>query len=518
MRLIDLVAGRVERSRTYTPLGTLLRIVAPLIVTLALTACGSESSIEGADTLRRDPANHAIATTPLPHVVLYLVDTLRADRLGCYGDQHNTSPFIDELANVSVRFEQALSQAPWTLPAVVSLLTSSYPTTHRVTSAGLRASSKITTLAKVLSDHGYTTAGFIYNTLGGSDGGLVQGYDYIYEPPNVLEMTDSERARDPTTLRPFLEWFEKTTIDGPRFFYIHTLEPHWPYEGIWSGREAMTTEELKRQKQLNEMIRQHRSLATRQALAERGGPSLDSDSAAQLSGLGESLRRSLGEIDALYEGDIRHADEELHRVVDALKRKGIWDDTVFILVSDHGEEFYDHGNWFHGQSLYDELVRVPLIVHIPGVTDAGTQIEAPVQLVDIAPTITDLLGIKTPADWQGRSLLPLIRGEGRPQPAFTTRINSAYGAANTGDEGEGRESAVRRGRYKAIFNHLHWSVRLFDVVADPHELVDLARVHPRITADLRELVLEWLEETTDQAYPAPDRIPLGQKEPARVKS
>ncbi len=448
-----------------------------------------------------------------PHVVVYLVDTLRADRLGCYGDDRGASPVLDALARESARFEYALSQAPWTLPSVVSLLTSSHPVSHEVTSVGRKAPAEVQTLAEQLDAAGYATAGFIYNRLGGSDGGLDQGYDHLYEPPDIHTMTDADRERGAATLRPFFDWFERAPLDDPFFFYIHTLEPHWPYEGRWPGSPTLTAEQEEQGKRLNKMVGEHRGLMTKAAVAEREGTPLAPADADKLARLTAHLEGSLENVDALYAGDIRRADGNIGRVIEALKRRGVWDQTVFIVLADHGEEFYDHGNWFHGQSVHDELVRVPLIVRIPGVTDGGHVVTEPVQLVDVAPTVADLLGVAPADHWQGRSLLPLIRdeaGAGGDATAFTMRVNAMRGAANTRDAGEGRETAVRRGRHKAIVNHHERRVKLFDLAADPAERVDLASEHPELAKELGDLVLKWLAATGRRDFPKPFEIEPGQ--------
>jgi arylsulfatase A-like enzyme len=345
------------------------------------------------------------APSPPKNVLLISVDTLRADRLGCYGYARPTSPRIDGLAAEGVRFHQAISQSPWTTPSHMSLLTSRYPSSHHVTQGWSRFArfrkggyrvlpENATTLAEVLQEHGFRTLALTGGATMAAALGFAQGFDAYRE--------DSYGLLD--TVRPMLDRWLEESRDLPFFIFLHTFEVHAPYTHT-ELTEGMLTE------------------AQRDALHRgMGRPGL-----WETNGFG-SLLRELGLFQmkvtsALYDGDIRFTDAFLGLLLEDLRRLGLEDRTLVVLTSDHGEEFGDHDRTrfydAHCQTVYEELIRVPLIVRLPGTIPAGDVVDTPVELVDVAPTILDVLGVPTPPAMEGKSLLGLATGRTHEHKEWT---------------------------------------------------------------------------------------------------
>ena len=406
-----------------------------------------------AHLLRRPPA-------PPRNVLLISVDTLRADRLGCYGYGRPTSPRIDGLAAEGVRFHQAISQAPWTTPSHISLLTSRYPSSHHVTQSfsgferflkegrGYRVLAEdAITLAEVLQAHGYRTLALTGGATLGAELGFAQGFDaYREDSYGLLER-----------VRPMLgEWLEESR-DLPFFIFLHMFDVHAPYAHTEMTEGVLTDAQRG---------------AIHRGLGEPGHGDI-SGFASLLRGLG--LYR-VEVTSALYDGGIRFTDNFLGHLLDDLRRLGLEDRTLVVLTSDHGEEFGDHdpGRFYdaHCQTVYEELIRVPLVVRLPGAIPAGRVVDTPVELVDVAPTILDVLGIRTPPAMEGKSLWGLATGSRREHKEWT--LSEA-----TCNDLETKALRRRDLKYIAAWearDDEHAGIpgplireRVFDLVADPGE-------------------------------------------------
>lgn len=306
------------------------------------------------------------------NVFCIIVDTLRADHLGCYGYDYDTTPTIDGLAQGGVLFTQAISQSPWTLPSIASIYTGRLPTSHQ---AGLR---KISGLAKfspqpnlidLMRENGYHTIAFINNPFLSDDLGMHWFfYEYFKYRGDARDGSDAA-----------CKWLE-SNADKKFFCVLHYLDPHVPREEIKS----------------------------RWPLPKRvSGISDGAHTARKVLHDGEDISSDLN----TYDSEVAFADEQIGRVVRKLDQLKLLEDTVIVFVSDHGEEFYDHDDYEHGHSLYDELLRVPLIFSFPSRFPAGKVVDAQVRLMDVLPTVLDILGMDFDKEIvAGRSLLPLISG------------------------------------------------------------------------------------------------------------
>jgi arylsulfatase A-like enzyme len=324
---------------------------------------------------------------PPSNVMIIAVDTLRPDHLGCYGYHADTSPNIDALAGEGILFENVISQAPWTHPSFGTVFTSLYPSQHGATTVATRMGTSFPTLAGLLSDNAYATCAIVnaptFSPRMRMDRGF-QEYDFIdpWKERRADEITDAA-----------LEWIEGHT--GEQFFiFVHYFDPHLdysppaPYDTLFNpAYEGPMRHTF------------HIDSLSRWAPPEDGG----------IETLSGQQRK---QIESLYDGEIAFADREIGRLLAGLRASGLHRKTLVLFLSDHGEEFLDHGALDHGHSLYDELLRVPLIVSLPGTIRKGVRKADYVRLLDITPTILDFLGIESAPGFEGSSLKPLIVGSG----------------------------------------------------------------------------------------------------------
>jgi arylsulfatase A-like enzyme len=333
---------------------------------------------------------------PRPNILMVVVDTLRADRLGSYGNDRGLTPFLDSLAARGNVFHRAYAQSSWTSPSIASLFTSRFQSQHGVIRAGGRIRSQETTLAEVLRDNGYVTAGFSANGVlrgrgdkmtGGSlrsGSGFGQGFaHYEASAPERVEgiraqaLWATERAEDVN--RRAVEWLDGRAQPRqlPTFLYLHYMEPHIPY----APEEAFLRQTFAG-RDLPDMYRLN-------ALAYRGNNFPINDSI-------------LRDIQATYDAEVMSVDAGLRSLFSQLEERAFLDDAIIVVTADHGEEFKDHGLIGHGKTLYDELIRVPLLILVPEQSER-VDVWDIVSLVDVAPTLVDTLQIGRPDSFEGRS-------------------------------------------------------------------------------------------------------------------
>jgi arylsulfatase A-like enzyme len=360
---------------------------------LVATLIGSAPRI--AATLTPHPAPRILPDLRnKPNVIFIVADTLRADRLGCYGNDSQLTPHLDALAQDGVLYRQMSAQASWTKPSVATMITSLYPSSHRAQHIDIdkldSLSDEVTTLPEVLHERGYRTTGFTTNLYTSSTFNFQQGYDeYIYLKPtdpffaspissrfavfsaftrlrsaflSPAMYPHDEEYQDAATLNQHaLAWLE--TNRGSRFFlYLHYMDPHGPYFAHpYNG----------------------------------------------VSSIGVSQQPAhTSSFIQLYNGEVAYLDSYLGRLFDQLKAWGLYDDMLIIFTADHGEEFYEHGGWWHGYTLYEEQLAVPLVIKYPGNAYAGTVDTEFARSLDLAPTVLDMIGEVLPETMQGVSLRP----------------------------------------------------------------------------------------------------------------
>jgi len=375
--------------------------------------------------------NPTIATEvrKAPLLVVYLVDTLRADHTSPYGYERDTTPALSRFAADAVVFDEAISHASWTKPSVASIFTSQLPGRHLAVQLRDPLDPGHVTLAEMLQAKGFTTGAAIANSVIYSYGNnFDQGFDSFVglhdSQGHASKSVDADVVVDTA-----LEWIG-TRAGLPQFVYIHTMDPHVPYipPAPFDRRyEPHPTEG-------------HPGVDPRTDFHER-----------------EDRERLV----AQYDGEIAYGDAEFGRFIDALEKDGSYEDALIIFVADHGEEFLDHGQWLHGRSVFDELVRVPLIIKFPGNRHAGSRIAQQVQTVDILPTVLEAAGLPVPARpaIAGQPLQDVVAG-GAPEPPAVSEI-SHRGIVALG-------MRTRRDKYVRRFSPEQDEL-YFDLLADPAE-------------------------------------------------
>jgi arylsulfatase A-like enzyme len=381
-------------------------------------------------------------TTVRPrNVIVYLVDTLRADHLGCYGYQRPVSPRIDAFAGVATRFRHTVAQSSWTRPAVTTILTGLLPRTHDVHGRRDALSQEAVTLAEILKERGYRTAAFVTNGNVAKSFGLGQGFETYQLLPgkhNSAAEVNVEAA----------EWLDGRRTDAPFFLYLHTVEPHGPYSPPAPFRQRFAAGVR------GEDLTTRRTLRALREGTLRPTP---------------QLRRDLLD---LYDGEIAANDAAFGELMDLLVRRALWEETVVVFLSDHGEEFLDHGSWEHGATLHAEMLEVPLIVRVPGM-GTGDVVDRLAQHADVAPTILDVLELPVPAAMEGRSLLPWIAGDGLPAEGEEEEVYSWL------NQREFKAAAVTTPAWRLIENQTPVAGRhLYDRKSDPAERKNLVSQRP----------------------------------------
>jgi arylsulfatase A-like enzyme len=431
-----------------------------------------------------------------PSVLLISIDTLRADHLGSYGDQHGLTPNLDRLAADGVVFEQAITSSPWTLPAMASLLTAQYPRQHgagaiineRTPLGRSRLPADAWTLTRALHEHGYRTQAIVTNPYLAVRYGFGEDFDR-YE--NITVESESFVSFSQTTALRLLVWLwpqlpvgdRGDTVSGravtalrrltgspadrgtgrPFFLWLHYIDPHAPY-----SRPGAT----RRKSMRGDLSFESGSGVKRESTSP---VSLTSPDVARLRS-GE-IRPSAEEkerIHDLYRAEITAVDEAVGEVLAGLESFGLAARTLVVVVGDHGEEFWEHGGVEHGRTVYDEVVRVPLLMRWPRHLPAGGRVEPVVRITDVTPTILDLVGVPTPPRRDGETLMPLVRGEKRA-PRVPLIENMLFAEERVG---------VRTADRKYVLWE-NGKEEVYDLAADPLERVDLAGVEG-VLAPLRE--------------------------------
>jgi arylsulfatase A-like enzyme len=423
-------------------------------------------------------------------VVWIVVDTLRADHLGLYGYARPTSTSLERWGRRGVVFDRSFSTAPWTLPSFASLFTGQLPSRHgagtrvpeggapggrkaaarmrlpgeKTSFAGLDADS--TTLAEILAEHGFATAAIVDNPFLLPVFGVARGFEhYDHESGDDLH---SRRADTMVDLA--LAWLDARDA-RPFFLLLHLFDPHMAYDAPPPAR-----------------LRFARPYTTRLSLPVSDALGLREHA----DELDESDRDF---VKAAYDEEVLFTDMQIGRFLDALEARGELERALVVLTADHGEELFDHDSIGHGHTLYDEQLRVPLVFWAPEARPR--RVATPVSGVDVAPTVLDALGLDLPAEMQGVSLWPAIRGVGEvpDRVLFAERTG-------TGSE---RKAAIHW-PFKLVLDTADGTARVFELEEDPGETRDRAAQEPEQRAALVAAIRDALREEG-----APEPVPLDAK-------
>lgn len=408
------------------------------------------------------------------NVILISIDTLRADHLGCYGYEKATSPNIDVLASESALFLNVYSASPWTLPSHVSMLTGLYGAHHQVYHDSESMDPIDVTLAEKLRENSYKTTAFTGGGFVSAVYGFSKGFDSYYEGEGGVFHQDSA-ARIFSVVSQWIDRSENQDF----FLFIHTYQPHSPYACPPPYKFMFLDDD-----------------------AKWGHVDL-----IQHLGGNECLYRELPDeekrnIIGLYDGEIRYTDELLIApLIDKLKAAGLYDRTLLVLTSDHGEEFYEHSGWGHGYSVYDEALKVPLLIKFPGSYFKGKRCDNIVSLVDIMPTILDWLDLDfSDIKIDGKSLIPILEEREKNDRKFIADV-----AENVLNYHNLEKITTNQERIKLILNKNSsaWDMEFFrfqppgippievyDLEIDRSEKNNSAEKYP----DLIRQIIAWLDD------------------------
>lgn len=429
---------------------------------------------------------------PRPSVLLISIDTLRADHLSSYGYGRETSPRIDDLADQGVLFEQHISSSSWTLPAHTALFTGVSDSVHGCTEViGRSLAPAFTTLAERFQQAGYPTGGFYAGPYLHAAFGLGQGFDvYRYCATNTGEL-DQESSDDwamdkdvmvashtgitnPSVYEQARSWMEERR-DEPFFCFVHLWDVHFDfippepydtlfdpdYEGSFTGEGFFFNEDI-RAGRLDQRDKEH--------------------------------------LVALYDGEIRWTDTFVGKLLDDLEEWGLDEDTIVVVTADHGTEFWEHGNFAHRTTLYDEQIHIPLVMRYPRALPEGLRVEGQSRIIDIAPTLLQLADLPDLPDPMGSSLLPLVAGEEQEERLAFSELYSVGRNLQT----------IRSAELKHELDLDRRVNRFFDLRADPRERQPLLRLDAEAAGRAQERYVRVMEELGE----AVARRPAGPDEAA----
>jgi arylsulfatase A-like enzyme len=494
----------VTTPHRWEPRAVDLERFAGQTVRLLLTLSSPEAEalgFWGAPVIRtRTPVSTARASGGKPRgVILIQADTLRRDHLEMYGYQRETAPALRRLASEGVLFNNYTVQATWTKVSTPSLMTSLYPSSHGVTDFHHHLPASANTLAESYRAAGYATVSYASVLFTGQFSNLHQGFEELHEDGSISTPGSSKTSRE--YVDRLQTWLERHR-DVPFFAFLHVFDPHDPYEpyrpydSLWA--DPARKEEHERQakevrKFIKDPLRQLFGMPSRDELIEAGF-----DPAAYVAHDRD-----------WYDGSIRAMDVEIGRLVQTLRRLGLDDDTLIVLLSDHGEEFHEHGRMFHGQSVYGELTQVPLFMRWPAGLPGGRVVEEVVESLDVMPTLLELSGLPAPEGVQGQTLTPLFAasadGNGgssgwRRRPAITEKALTSPDGAFAPPPHDTESYAITDGQWKLVHNTQRPrggpEFELYDFVKDPLNKTDVAAEHPDVVARLARILEGWRQMAT----------------------
>jgi arylsulfatase A-like enzyme len=414
-----------------------------------------------------------------PNVLLIVMDTVRAQSLSLYGYHRQTTPHLERWAQSGVVFERAISASPWTLPSHATMFTGRWP--HELSTNWEDAlDGTYSTLAEALSAHGYITAGFVANTnyLGyefGLDRGFVHYEDYVVSPQEVFVSSSLGRwlATD-ASIRKLLGYYDNITRQDAAAINDHFLAwlaraEHRPFFAFLNYFDA------------------HEPYLPPGSFAERFGPDLPRGNDLLTQDLRRSLRQDWfkrlpaeikTELD-MYDGAIAYIDHQLDRLFSELQKRGLMENTMIIVTSDHGEQFGEHGLFLHGNSLYQPLLHVPLIISFPARVPGGRRVATPVSLRDLPATIVDLTGLQERKLFPGTALFHVGREGERSEEPAPAAVFSEVSRAPWGEKWypatKGDMQSLTDARYQYIRNG-DGREELYDLERDAAAKKDIAAV------------------------------------------
>lgn len=385
-------------------------------------------------------------TEALPHVIVISLDTTRADHFGCYGSERVKTPRLDAFAAESILFEDCMTAVPTTLASHVTMFSGKYPHTHGVPRNGFLVSGENVMLAETLKQHGYHTAAFPASFALNGRFNLSQGFDYYddgYQDASGRGSAVRNQRRAADITRTVLEYLDKTPIEQPWFLFVHYYDPHAPYDPPGSYRTMYRT-----------------------------------DHAAQMSaGSGKDWRnrqhQSLNaRLPDAYAGEVSYMDEHVGRLLDGLGARGILDNALVLLASDHGETLLDHApNFEHGYTVYEDTMHIVCMFRLPGCEKGGTRVSGNVSNVDFLPTILRFLELSLPDGVEGVAIDLRAETVTSPHERVFGQATKPYDSVEAGEPWPNMRKArvVREADLTFIQTPFANQEELYDLSRDPHQ-------------------------------------------------
>lgn len=488
------IGGWLRRKHPVAPVVAGL-VLPALILAVPLIRTAAEGGVANVDTTDR-----AAAPAGAPDIVFVVLDTVRAKSVSAYGYERDTTPNLDAFAAEGVLFEQAISAATWSLPAHASLFTGHFPSSHGASLEHRYLGDTLPTLGESLQDAGYQTLAFTANTHISDSFGLTRGFDwtdqawitgaggrgfaFIYRFIDALGFAAEDKggAQVATNVEKWMG--RRASGDTPAFVFVNFLEAHFPFHQLPDEFLYAYTDE-------SEAVLRD---ASQIAFGAMFGRALNDDELHQIH----------QPILDMYDAGVKYSDHLFGRVVDAYRQAGRLDDTVFVVLGDHGELTGEHGGHGHATGMYEETLHVPLVFRFPQKIEGGQRVAGPVSTVGTFATLLDLAGLPAPAGVQVGSLMPALEGRVAGQPVISEHFEEVMLLRRYGDEvvdamdpmltPRGRHRVLRSGSGKLVeraytkdggpwqSDHFY-----FDLAADPVENTRLPGTHPeaiRLAAEL----------------------------------
>ncbi|MEM8606984.1 MAG: sulfatase [Myxococcota bacterium] len=440
---------------TPRPLAAALTGFAGQAIRLDISVTGDPGSTGG--VALAEPAVYVKGKDPAPppskpakNAIVVMIDTLRADHVSAYANTRVKAPALDAFARGGVVFERDSAVEDWTKPSCATMLTGLYPNTHKTQSDSGKLPTSVKMVSEEMKSQNVSTGAFIANGYVSGKFGFEKGWDAYTNYIRENKRTEAEHV-----FTDAFEWIERKAEGGERFYaYVHTIDPHVPYDPPDSFLELYEKEPY------------------RGSIAPRS-------TALLLEGIKKGTFKPTAadkrHIRALYDGEISYHDKWFGDFMDKLGKAGLLEDTVVIVVSDHGEEFWEHGNVGHGHQIHQELIHVPFIMSWKGSLPEGARVADNQDHCSLVPTLFDAMGLTRPEYLEGNSVLGIARGEATPAPAagFSTH--------------QGEREAAWCGRYK-LLQRGPISTSLFDVDGDPGCQNNLKNSHPIALTTMRAVL------------------------------
>jgi arylsulfatase A-like enzyme len=419
-----------------------------------------------------NPLMRTTTPTDKPNIIIYLVNSLRRDSLGVYGNQQGLSPNIDQWATQAAVFERAFAQAPWVKPSVASLFLSLYPQVHTILQFPDKILSRYVTLAEWLAASGYRATFFSENPLIGPGSGIDQGFDHSFS------QLDFDRIRS------FISREDQDSF----FLFIHANEPHGPYKEDKIATPPISTDKIKF---INDLKREYRVLSRRNY--QKRSYDITYDNSDEQTEVLDKIRSHIEDYKKLYRVAITQMDRQFGQLLEILEQSGKKEDTLLVFLSANGQEFFEHDTVMNGDSLYQELIQVPFILSWPRKWEGERRIAQPVELVDFLPTFLDILNTSKQLGIQGTSFVPLLDGLTTIKDAYSCRINLGTFYKPYADRRGSYNVALIRWPHKIIYNQTPDTVEIYDLSQDPGEKNDLAEKQKEFSDKLTSDLKEWIK-------------------------